>query len=82
MEKPNDRKLQQRITRRKEKIQRMIEYLENRLIALDSVVFLRQEDQQKALARVFNKLNKLKQELRILESGRLPGSFGYYQPEE
>lgn len=82
MEIPDDRKLQQRIVRRKEKIQRMIEYLENRLIALDSVVFLRQEDQQRAISRVFNRLNKLRLELKVLESGRLPGSFGYYQPEE
>jgi len=82
MKNPIDRKLQQRIERRKKKIKRMIEYLENRLIALDSVVFLRQEDQQKTLARIFRRLSRLKHEQRILESGRLPGSFGNYQPEE
>lgn len=78
----NNRKLQQRITRRKEKVQRMIKEQEAHLAALDSVTFLRQEDQHKAVAPAFNKLNRLKLELQILESGRLPGSFIYHQPDE
>ncbi len=80
MKNPDDRKLEQRIVRRKEKIRGMIEHQEARLIALDSVIFLRQEDQQKAIARVINKLNKLKMELGALESGRLPRA--YYRQEE
>ena len=78
----SDRKFQQRITRRKEKVRRMIREQEARLAALDSVTFLRQEDQRKTVAPVLNKLNRLKQELQILDSGRLPGSFINYPPDE
>ena len=45
MKKQSDRKFQQRITRRKEKVRRMIREQEACLAALDSVTFLRQEDQ-------------------------------------
>ncbi len=82
MKTPNDRKFQQRITRRKEKVLRMIREQEARLAALDSVTYLRQEDHRKAVVPAYNKLNKLKLELQILESGRLPGSFIYHPPDE
>ena len=66
-----ERKIRQRIARRKEKVQRMIGEQENRLTALDSVTYLRQEDYQRALRHVRNKLYRLKQELQALESGIL-----------
>lgn len=66
-----ERKIQQRIARRKEKVQRMIGEQETRLTALDSVTYLRQEDNLRALRLVRNKLYHLKQELQALESGML-----------
>ncbi|MGI6307966.1 MAG: peptide-methionine (S)-S-oxide reductase MsrA [Dethiobacteria bacterium] len=66
-----ERKIQQRITRRKKKVQRMIREQKTRLAALDSVTYLRQEDYLRALRLVKNKLYRLKQELQGLESGML-----------
>ncbi|HHT46030.1 MAG TPA: hypothetical protein GX004_01900 [Firmicutes bacterium] len=66
-----ERKIKQRIARRKEKVQRMIGEQEALLAALDSVIFLRQEDYRSALDQVRGKLCRLKQELQALESGIL-----------
>ncbi|MDO9535517.1 MAG: hypothetical protein Q7J85_09365 [Bacillota bacterium] len=68
---PQERKLQQRIARRKEKVQRLIGEQETILTALDSLTFLRQQDYLRALSLARNKLHRLKQELLVLESGRL-----------
>jgi hypothetical protein len=67
-----NRKLQQKIARRKEKVQRMIREQKERLAALDSAIFLRQEDYQKAVSMVRKKLYRLEQELSSLEVGNLP----------
>lgn len=64
-------KLEKRIARRKEKVQRMIGEQETRISALNSVTFLRQEDCRRALDQARNKLYRLKQELQALESGNL-----------
>ncbi len=70
---PQDRKRQQRIARRKEKVQRMIRQQEARLAALDAATFLRQQDYIQATSLVRKKLYSLEQELAALEAGRLPG---------
>ncbi len=66
-----ERKLQQRIARRKEKVLRQIEEEENRLAALDSVTYLRHEDYLHDKKIIKSKLYRLKEELKNLESGRL-----------
>ncbi len=66
-----ERKIRQRIARRKKKVQRMIREQEARLAALDAVTYLRQEDYLRALRLVKNKLYRLQQELQGLESGML-----------
>ena len=66
-----DRKLNQRITRRKEKVQRLIEEQEAILITLDSSTYRHQQDYLRALGLNRNKLYRLKQELLVLESGHL-----------
>ncbi len=66
-----DRKLKQRITRRREKVERMIEEQKARLAALESATFLHQQDHYKATGMVREKLYRLEQELMVLESGRL-----------
>lgn len=66
-----ERKIQQRIARRKRKVRRMIRDHEARLAALEAVTYLCQEDRRRALGRVRNKLYRLKQELRGLKSGLL-----------
>ncbi len=70
-----DRKLQQRIARRKEKVQRLIGEQETRLAALDSATFLRQQDHIQAKNSVRKKLHRLEQELSTLEAGKLPGAW-------
>ncbi|MDO9536446.1 MAG: hypothetical protein Q7J85_14230 [Bacillota bacterium] len=72
---PQNRKLQQRIARRKDKVQRMIKEQEARLAALDSAIFLRQKDYQNAVSIVRKKLYRLEQELSALEAGNLPGAW-------
>jgi hypothetical protein len=64
-------KMQQRIDRRKRKVQRMIGEQEIRLNALDSVTYLRRADYLRDLQTVRGKLYRLKQELQALESGIL-----------
>ncbi len=70
-----ERKLLQRIARRKEKVQRLIREQEARLTALDSATFLRQQDYTQATSLVRKKLYSLEQELAALEAGRLPGPW-------
>jgi len=70
-----NRKVQQKIARRKEKVQRMISEQETRLAALDSAIFLRQEDYQKAVSIVRKKIYRLEHELSALEAGYLPGAW-------
>ena len=70
---PQDRKLQQRVARRKEKVQRLIRDQEARLAALDSSTFLRHKDYLQAMSIVRNKLYRLEQELLALEAGHLHG---------
>ena len=67
-----DRKLNERITHRKEKVQRLIEQQEAILAALGPIPdHLHQQDYFRALRSGQNKLYRLKQELLVLESGRL-----------
>ena len=66
-----ERRFKQRITRRKEKVQRMIKAQQTKLAALDAVTYLREEDYRQALKRVREKLYRLQQELRGLEAGLL-----------
>ncbi len=72
---PQDRKLQQKIARRKEKVQRLIQEQETRLATLDSATFLRQQDYFQAKSVVRKKLHRLEHELSTLETGRLPGTW-------
>ena len=71
----HDRKLQQRIARRKAKVHRLIGDQETLLNALDDVTFLRQDEYLKAKSKVQNKLHRLKQELRVLDADKLPGNW-------
>ena len=67
-----DRKLNQRIGRRKEKVQRLIEEQETFLAALGPMPDRhRRQEYLRALSSNQNKLRRLKQELLVLESGRL-----------
>lgn len=66
-----ERKIQQRIARRKRKVRRMIREQEVRVAALEAVTYLRQEDRRRTMERAKNKLYRLKQELRGLKSGLL-----------
>jgi len=68
-----NRKLQQRIARRKEKVQRLIEEQEANLTTLDPMTDQPRQDYLHALSLARNKLYRLKQELSVLESGRLLG---------
>lgn len=69
--KNQERRFQQRITRRKEKVQGMIKEQKTKLAALDTITYLRQEDYRQALERGRNRLYRLQQELWGLESGLL-----------
>jgi len=67
-----DRKLNQRIIRRKDKVQRLIEEQEAILAALGPMPDRQyRQDYFRALISGQNKLHRLKQELLVLESGRL-----------
>lgn len=68
-----ERKLQQRIARRREKVRRLIEEQETRLASLEAASFLRREDYMQAVNKVRQKLYRLEQELAALDDGRLPG---------
>ncbi len=66
-----DRKLKQRIVRRKEKILRLVGEQEAILATLDPMAYRHRQDYLRALGLVRNKLYRLKQELLVLESGRI-----------
>ena len=66
-----DRKLIQRIARRKEKVKRMIDEQEAILATLDSANYQHRQDYLRAVGLVRNKLYRMKQELLVLESGHL-----------
>jgi hypothetical protein len=68
---PQERKLKQRIVRRKEKVQRLNGEQEAHLAVLDAATFLHQQDYFKAASMVRKKLYHLEQELLVLESGWL-----------
>ncbi len=70
-----ERKLKERIERRKEKVQRLIEEQEAYLATMDSAIFKRRQDYFQALSAGQKKLYRLKQELLVLESG--PAAAGY-----
>lgn len=70
-----ERKLQQRIARRREKVLRQIEEEEARLAAMDSVTYLRQEDYVHDKQLIQNKLYRMQQELKNLENGRLQWQY-------
>ena len=72
---PQERKLQQRISRRKEKVQRLIDEQEAYLSTLDPNNFQRRQDYLRALSQAHNKLHRLKQEQLALEAGQLPGTW-------
>ena len=76
-----DRKLRQRIARRKEKVRRLIGEQEANLAVLDSADYPRREDYLRALHLTRGKLHQLKREFLALEAGRLPGPWGEGQPE-
>jgi hypothetical protein len=66
-----ERKFRERIERRKERVQRLIEEQEAHLAALNPANFQHRQDYFQALSTGRNKLSRLKQELSVLESGRL-----------
>ena len=71
-----DRKFQQRIARRKEKVERLIHEQEARLAALEEAAFLRQQDYHEAKNSAKKKLYRLEKELTLLNEGYLPGGLG------
>ena len=75
-----DRKLSQRIARRKEKVRRLIGEQEANLAVLDAADYPRREDYLRALHLARGKLRWLKRELLALEAGRLPGPWGEGRP--
>ncbi len=66
-----ERKLNQRIVRRKEKVMKMIAQQKAEIARIDSIEYQHYKDYMHDMSLVVNKLNRLKQELVILESGRL-----------
>ncbi len=68
-----DRKLNLRIARRKKKIQRLIEQQQKQLDTFRAEDYPDQQDYWQALNQERGKLHRLEHELKILESGRLPG---------
>jgi len=69
----DDRKLQQRIARRKERVQRLIAEQETRLTSIRLATYLRRGDHMRDQGRALAKLHRLRQELATLEADRLPG---------
>ena len=75
---PQNQKLQQRIARRKVKVQRLIKEQEARLAAIDSSTFpnpANHKDYLQSMSMVRKKLNHLEKELLELEAGKLPGAW-------
>ena len=68
---PEERKLNQRIAKRKEKVEKMIAELEIIIKDMDPDTYNNYNDYLKSLSSATQKLNRLEQELVILESGHL-----------
>ena len=68
---PSERKLNQRIANRKEKVEKMIAQQEAEIDSIDLATYQHYKDYLHDMSLAVHKLNKLKQELVILESGRL-----------
>ena len=71
---PQNRKQQQRIAKRKVKVQQMIKEQEASLAAINPDEYDNQQDYQRALKQYKSKLERLQQELRTLEAGKMPGA--------
>ena len=71
---PQNRKQQQRISKRKVKVQQMIKELEASLAAVNPDEYDNQQDYHRALKQCNSKLERLQQELRTLEAGKMPGA--------
>ena len=71
-----ERKLQQRIARRKEKVQRLLREQETYLAALVPSSFLCYKNYLQAMSTARKKLHRLKQELLVLGAGHLHGPWG------
>ena len=68
---PEERKLNQRIIKRKEKVKEMIDTQQSIIDNLDPSSYHNQSYYFRALSVATRKLHRLQQELVILESGRL-----------
>ena len=68
---PSERKLNQRIANRKEKVIKLIAQQEVEIISIDPAAYQNYKDYLHDMSLAINKLNRLKQELEILKSGRL-----------
>ncbi len=71
---PQNRKQQQRIAKRKVKVQQMIKEQEDSLATVNPGEYDNQQDYQRALKQYKSKLERLQQELRTLEAGKMPGA--------
>lgn len=72
---PQNQKVQQKISRRKVKVQRLIKEQEARLAAIDPSTFSSHKDYLQSMSMVRKKLNHLEKELIELEAGKLPGGW-------
>ena len=68
---PSERKLNQRIANRKEKVEKMIAQQEAEIVSIDSASYQHYKDYSHDMGLAVHKLNRLKQELEILKSDRL-----------
>ena len=68
---PSERKLNQRIARRKEKVEKMITKQKIIIKGMDPFAYQDYTDYLRELSSATNKLHRLEQELMILESGKL-----------
>jgi hypothetical protein len=66
-----ERKFRELLEHRKERVQRLIKEQEAYLTTLDSATYKRRQEYFQALSTGRKKLHQLKQELSVLESGRL-----------
>ena len=68
---PEERKLNQRIIRRKEKVEKMITMQKLIIRGIDPSAYQDYTDYLRDLSSVTQKLHRLEQELMILKSGKL-----------
>jgi len=68
---PDDRKLNQRIAKRKDKVEKMITRQKLIIKNIDPTAYKDHKDYLRELSATTQKLNRLEQELIILKSGRL-----------